>query len=326
MLPRARLRRELFGPEEDRLLRSLGEVTFYEGESGPTSEELAGRISGFDVVLTGWGTPVITDEVLAAASDLELIAHSAGSIKYLLPPPVFERGITVTHAAAAIAGAVAEWSLLLVMVMLQRPHLHDDNLRAGLWDKNAVPMREELAGQRVGLVGASYTGRMFAALLRAVGAEVWIYDPYLDEAGAAELGVRKVELDRLLAECPIVSLHAPVTPETRHMIGARELKLLADNALFVNTARPWLVAEEALLAELRSGRIRAALDVFDREPLPADNPFRELENVLLTPHMAGHSLQARRRQGSHMVAEIRRFLAGEPLHYQVRQEQLATMA
>ena len=326
VLPRPNLLRQLLGADGERRLSALGRVAIFEEDRSLSSAELAAQIAGFDVVLTGWGTPAFTDEVLASATELKLIAHTAGSIKYMLPPPVFERGIAVTHAAPVIAVAVAEWTLLMVMTMLQRPHLHDRNLRAGVWDKGAVPMRQELAGRRVSLVGASYTGRSFAALLRAVGAEVWIYDPYLTEADAADLGVGKVTLDHLLSACPIVSLHAPITPETHHMIGARELGLLADGALFVNAARAWLVDETALLAELRSGRIDAALDVFDNEPLPVDNPFRELENVLLTPHMAGHSLQSRRRQGSHMIAEVERFLAGEPLHFEVRQEHLMTMA
>jgi phosphoglycerate dehydrogenase-like enzyme len=328
VLPRPKLYRELFGPEEERLLRSLGEVVFHESESGPSAQELAANIGGFDIVLTGWGSPIFTDEVVKAATDLKLLAHTAGSIKDMFPPALFERGIKITHAAPAIAGAVAEWAFLLMLTMLQRPHLHDRNLRYGVWDKGAPPVRRELVGQRVGLVAASYTGRSLAVLLRGIGTEVWIYDPYLEEAEAVDLGVQKVGLDQLFSECRIVSLHAPITPETHKMIGARELALLADGALFVNTARAWLVDEPALIAELQSGRINAALDVFDNEPLPRENPFRELarENVLLTPHMAAHTVEARRRQGTHMVAEIQRYLAGESLLYEVKQEHLATMA
>ena len=110
------------------------------------------------------------------------------------------------------------------------------------------------------------------------------------------------------------------------MIGARELRLLQDDAIFINTARAHLVDQEALLAELRTGRFQAALDVFDQEPLPSDSPFRRLDNVIITPHVAGASKQARLRQGQIIVEEIQRYLAGEPLRHRVTHEMLETMA
>ena len=130
---------------------------------------------------------------------------------------------------------------------------------------------------------------------------------------AATLGVTRTSLDDLMTHSRVVALHAPVLPETRGMIGERELGLMPDGALLVNTARSSLVHRKKLLDELSSGRIDAALDVFDEEPLPADDPLRALPNVLLTPHEAGGTLEARRRAGEIVVAEVRRFLAGESL-------------
>jgi phosphoglycerate dehydrogenase-like enzyme len=175
-------------------------------------------------------------------------------------------------------------------------------------------------------LGAGYTGRALIRLLRALDCEVWAYDPYLDDTRAAELGVEKHDLDDLLSNCPIVSCQLPTTEETHHMIGGRELALLQDGAILTNTARAWVMDQDALLAELQTGRIQAALDVFDPEPLPLDSPFRDLENVILTPHVAGASIQARHLQGQVMVAEIRRFLAGEPLQFEVTGDMLSTMA
>jgi phosphoglycerate dehydrogenase-like enzyme len=327
VLLRPSLYAQLFTPEADRALREAGRVVFHSEERDLTSAGLAERISGVEIVVTGWGSPQFTDDVLAAAGRLRLIAHSAGSIKAMLPPAVFERGIAVTHAASAIAPAVAEMSLLLTMLMLRQAHRCHEGLKRGDWEGvRSLAIGQEIAGQRVGVIGAGYTGRCFIQLLRAVGAEVWVYDPYLSAAGAAELDVRKVDLDELLSQCPVVSLQAPSTAETYHMIGARELGLLADGAILINTARSWLVDQEALLAELRTGRIQAALDVFDQEPLPSDNPFRELDNVFLTPHIAGATVQARHRQGQVVVEEIQRFLRGEPLRYRVTREMLDIMA
>jgi phosphoglycerate dehydrogenase-like enzyme len=327
VLLRPSLYEVLFSTETDRALKALGTVVFHDRERDLSSEELAEQIGGHDAVVTGWGSPRFSEEVLDAADCLRIIAHSAGSIKHMLPPLVFERGITVTHAAAAIAPAVADLSLALTMLLLRHVHVHDQALKAGGWaSTKAPPLGAELTGSRVGVVGAGYTGRCFIKLLRALEAEVWVYDPYLTDERAKELGVRKAGLNELFAECPVVSVQAPSTEETYHMIGAEQLCLLRDGAGFVNTARSWVIDYDALLAELQKGRIHAALDVFDQEPLPADSPFRRLDNVILTPHVAGASVQARHRQGQFVVEELERFFSGQPLVYQVTGDMLATMA
>lgn len=324
---RPALYHELFTPDADARLRKLASLTFNTEERNWTSDELAARIAGFDAVITGWGTPKFTDAVLSASADLKLIAHSAGSIKAMLPPVVFDRGITVTHAASAIAPAVAELTLMLIMLSLRPVHTLDQTLKTRAWAQaKNMPMGQEIAGQRIGVVGAGYTGRCVIQLLRAVGADVWTYDPYLTDERATELGVRKVELNILLAECPVVTLQAPPTDETYHMIGAPQLALLQDGAVFINTARAHLVDQVALLAELQTGRFAAALDVFDPEPLPDDSPFRALDNVILTPHIAGASKQARIRQGNIIVDEIERFFSGEALRCRVTREMLNIMA
>ncbi|RIK43325.1 MAG: hydroxyacid dehydrogenase [Chloroflexi bacterium] len=319
---------ELFTPASDARLRALGNVHFHQQEQNLSGAELAHQLPAYDILITGWGSPRFTDEVLAAAGRLKLIAHTAGSIKAMLPPALFERGIAVTHAASAIAPAVAEMTLLLILLSLRQAHKLDRQLKAGgAWETSkTLGMGRELAGSRVGVVGAGYTGRCVIKLLAALDAEVWVYDPYLSAERAAELGVRPVALDELLANCPIVTLQAPPTQETYRMIGARELRLLQDGAIFINTARSHLVDQEALLAELRTGRIQAALDVFDQEPLPQEHPLRSLDNVILTPHVAGASRQARLRQGQTVVEEIERFLAGQPLRYRVTSDMLDTMA
>jgi phosphoglycerate dehydrogenase-like enzyme len=317
----------LYPRETDAALRAFGEVTYHDSEAKLSPEQLAARVPGYQALLTSWGTPRLTEEVLDAADQLQIVAHTAGSIKGMLPRPVFERGIVVTHAASAIAGAVADLSLALTMLLLRRVHLNDRLLRDGRWGAaRDLPLGREIAGTRVGVVGAGYTGRWFIRLLRAVEAEVWVHDPYLSEEAAAALGVEPVELNTLFAECPVVSVQAPATKETYHMIGTEQLRLLQDGACFVNTARAWVIDYDALLAELQTGRIQAALDVFDQEPLAADSPFRTLDNVVLTPHIAGASVQARHRQGEWMLGELQRFFAGEPLRYQVTADMLDTMA
>lgn len=323
----------LFTPAARDALYALGEVT-YRGQERMSSEELAAMIPGYDWLLGGWGTPRFTGEVLAAADRLTLYAHSAGSVKGILPPAVFEQGISVTHGARAIAHGVADMCVCLIWTMLRQVHKMDAALKRGAsWGeaKDAgiglqTGIGHEFLGQRIGVLGAGHTGRTFIQLVRRLECEVWVYDPYLSQEAAAQLGAHKAGLDEVLSQCRIVSCQLPTTDETLRMIGARELALLQDGAIFVNTARSRVIDMDALLAELQTGRFQAALDVFDEEPLPEESPFRKLNNAILTPHVAGATVEARQRQGQFMVDEMRRFLAGEPLLYRVTGEMLATMA
>jgi phosphoglycerate dehydrogenase-like enzyme len=176
-------------------------------------------------------------------------------------------------------------------------------------------------------VGASRTGVEYIRMLVALrAADVVVYDPYLTDERAAELGVRRTSLDELLRTSRVVALHAPTLPETHHLIGARELALMPDGASLVNTARSWLVDTAALLEELRSGRIDAALDVFDEEPLPPGDPFRALPNVLLTPHQAAATVECYRGMGNITVNEIERHATGRPLHHELTEAALRQMA
>jgi phosphoglycerate dehydrogenase-like enzyme len=175
------------------------------------------------------------------------------------------------------------------------------------------------------VVGASRTGRAYIGLVRALGARVPVFDPHLSNEDALALGVSRVGLDELMSCSRVVSLHAPVLPSTSGMIGARGLSLMPDGGLLVNTARAPLVDSDALLAVLRAGRVDAALDVFDEEPLLVDHPLRALPNVLLTPHEAAGTVESRRRGGEIVIAELGRFLRAEPLQHEVTPEMLDRM-
>jgi phosphoglycerate dehydrogenase-like enzyme len=321
---------DIFVPKVDSQLRALGELTFNTKDRNISSYELAQIINGHDAIISGWGSPKFTDEVLDSANRLKLVTHSAGSIIKILPPAVFDRGIKVTHAAVAIAPAVAEMTISLILLSLRQVHKLDHSLKSGdswPWGNGNIPiMGQELAGNRVGLVGAGYTGRCVIDLLRAFNTEVWVYDPYLSDKQATVLDVSKVELDEIFAGCPIVTIQAPLTTDTYHMVGASQLALLKDGSVFINTARSAIVDQKALLAELTTGRIRGAIDVFNDEPLPEDSPFRQLDNLIITPHIAGYSKQARYRQGLIILEEMRRFFEGKPLLHEVTGDMLHIMA
>lgn len=308
-------------------LDALADVEVAGDDTATIARRLTEILLGADACLTGWGAPPIQAEFLGRSPKLKIIAHSAGTIRHIVPVEAFERGIVVCHAARVIAESVCEATLLAILTGLRRFHEFDQALKAGQPWAQAVRVYQghQLAGKTVGLVGCGYVARQVVSLLKPFGARILVYDPYLPADQAAELGVVKASLEDVM-QADVVSNHAPITPETRHLIGARELALIRDGAVFVNTARAWAIDQDAMLKELLTGRFWAALDVFEPEPLPNDSPLRKLDNVLLTPHRAGHTVETVRKQGAAMVDELERFFAGEPLQYQVARESYAIMA
>ncbi len=181
-------------------------------------------------------------------------------------------------------------------------------------------------GRRVGVVGASRIGRRLIELLRPHDLRVSLADPYVDPPEAARLGVLLLPLDDLLRTSDIVTLHAPQTPETRRLIGARELALMPGGSVLINTARGALVDHDALIGELRTGRLSAVLDVTDPEPLSADSPLFDLPNAFVTPHLAGSQGNEVARLGRTVVEEAGRLATGDGLLHAVDQAELLRSA
>ncbi len=307
-----------------------GSVVFNESGDPWSQSDVIRHIANSDAVINGWGSCAYDERVLDAAPNLKIICYSAGSIRGMAPPAVFERGIRVTHAAQVIADAVAEFTLASVLGMLRRGPEYAAAMRKGGWKEYGAPdglrPSRELYGKRYGIVGASMVARGLLPLLRPFRVETLVYDPYLTEQDARRLDVRKVDLPELMSTSDVISLHAPILPETREMIDGPLLRSIKDDAVFVNNARAWLVDSAALIEELKKERFDAALDVFDEEPLPDDSPFRGLERTSLTPHLAGNSAEARSRLIGSAVDELERFVLGESLLYEVTRDRLATMA
>lgn len=271
-----------------------------------------------EILVGHWGCPTLTAEVLARAPRLRLFAYAAGTVKWQVTDAVWARSILVTSAAAANAVPVAEYAIATILlankgVFLVRERQRDPGARVPL-DLTRVGN----CGARVGLVGASFVGRLVIEGLRATDLRVSVYDPFLSPAEAAAIGVEKVDdLDGLCASVDLLSIHAPDVEATRGMIGAAQLALLHDGVTVVNTARPALVDQDALTKELISGRLAAVLDVTEPDPLPADHVLLTLPNVFVTPHVAGAMGNELRRLSELAVAEVERFAAGEPPMYPV---------
>ena len=316
----------LFSDAATEALSALGEVVFRETDDRLTEDRLADLARGCDVMVTGWHMPRLTFAIADLLPELKLIAHSGVSVRTFIDESLLHAGVRVTNAGDAMTVPVAEFTLMQVLRALRFRTTEVPGTEEGGWSVYGLQAGFELAGCAVGVVGAGRIGRRVIQLLRAFGADVLVHDPLFSEADAAAIGVSTVGLDGLLRASRIVTLHAPDVPAARGMIGADELAAMPDGAWLINTARASLVDGDALMRELQCGRISAALDVFDDEPLPGDSPLRTLPNVLLTAHSAFLTCECLKRLGDAAVAEVRRFVLGEPLRNEVTADMLKTTA
>ncbi|MBS0198248.1 MAG: hydroxyacid dehydrogenase [Planctomycetes bacterium] len=319
-----------FDPQDLRRL-SEHETLF---SSASTADRLADFWSrhgaSADLLVTGWKTPPLTDAMLDMAPKLGGILHAAGSTRHLLPPSVWSRGLRIASARESLAVGVAETTLGLIIAGLKGFFPAARHVREGGWliDADRVQGHKirEMYQSTIGLIGLSKTARHLLRLLKQFEVKVLATDPYVKADEVERLGATKVELDELMASSDVVSLHAPALPETRHMLGRSQFSLMRDGAIFVNTARGMIVDEDALSAELRTGRIWALLDVTDPEPPARDHPFRTLPNVVLLPHIAGAVGTGCRRLGRSTVDQILEFAAGLPMHGEISAQEWTILA
>ena len=309
-------------------LATAAEIVHHSGDEPATKQGLLSVLAGADACITSWGVARLDADVVAAAPGLGHMAHMGGSVKRFVSGAVWERGIRVTSASIALARDVAETTLGLMIVGRKRIWPLGNHVRDGGWRDSAAWDQwdaRELHRSTVGLIGAGNVGRHLIELLAPFSVTVLVADPYLSNDDAASLGVERVSLVELMERSDVVSIHAPETAQTRHMIGAEELRRLRDGAVLINTARGGIIDEAALVEELATGRIFAFLDVTDPEPPDPGSRLRTLENVVVTPHIAG-CIDNCHRMGELAVEEVRRYLDGRPAINEVRPDMLDRIA
>ena len=288
-----------------------------------SADEVVEQLAETELLVSTWGMPVMDETMLGHMPHLQAIFYAAGSVKGLATPAMYARGIVISSAAPANAIPVAEYTVGVVLLSNKRFWQGMRHDQAASFDRQAIPGNYR---RTIGIIAASMVGREVIRLLQPYDFELLLHDPFVTAEEAARLGVTPVELDELLARADIVSLHAPNLPHLRHMLGARQFALMRDGSTFINIARGALVDEEALLRELTTGRIYAVLDVTDPEPPVPGHPFYTLPNVIYTPHIAGSVGPECARLADFALAEVQRYLAGEPLVNAVTEAALARLA
>jgi (S)-sulfolactate dehydrogenase len=291
-------------------LRARHEV-LYDAKLVDDSPRLLREAGTADVLIVRNRTQV-RGELLEALVNCKVIGRLGVGLDNIDMPACERLGLNVIPAAGANALSVAEYVIATAMALLRGAYSSTADVAAGRWPRAALSSGREIGGKVLGLVGFGAIGQLTARLAHGLGMGVIAHDAVMpaDHAAFAQLGVRSVNLDELLAQADVVSLHVPLVAGTRGLFNAQRLAQMKRGAVLINTARGGIVDEVALAAALRSGALGgAAIDVFDAEPLPASSHFQGCPNLILTPHVAGVSAESNERVSAMIADEVLKALA-----------------
>jgi D-3-phosphoglycerate dehydrogenase / 2-oxoglutarate reductase len=269
------------------------------------ADELVEAAAGADVIWLEW-TPHLTGDVLRRLPRLGLAIRWGVGYEQIDVATATELGIAVANAPSYCTEDVAEHAMALMLAVSRQVVFRDRQGQAGLW-RSGPARHQRMQGSTLGVIGLGRIGRRVAELGAAFGARVLGYD-VVDVGGSIKQVGQQVGLEELLAESDFVSVHVPLSEATRHLINVNTLALFKQDAVLVNTSRGGVIDQAALVDALKRGRLRGAgLDVFEQEPLPADNPLRGLDSVILTPHEGANSPQS--------LADLRREVCGATIEW-----------
>jgi len=294
-------------------LRSAPDIEVEVMTTRPADEtELARRIAGAHTAISIRATSRFTHDVLVSSPGLKHVAVWGAGTDNVDLDAARRLGIAVTNTPGTATDAVAEHALALLLALAKKVPELDIRVRGGEWPRGRLT---QIAGKTIGIVGTGAVGARMAELARGIGMRVIAWTLHPDEGRALRLGLRYVDLETLLREADVVTMHLRLSEETRGLIGANELSLMKPAALLVNTARGPLIEQAALVEALRSQAIGgAALDVFDEEPVPRESQLLTLPNVILSPHTAGTTTEALANGLNMTVDNVLGFMAGHAEH------------
>lgn len=294
--------------EHIKKLQSLGEVEIFK-DPPKTSEELKERIRMADIVIVGWSN--LTKDVIDSTEKLKMISIWATTCHYADLEAAKEKGIIVTHVPSYATEAVAEHTFALLLAAIRKLPLADKHVRNGYFDWRPFG-GIELAGKTIGVIGTGAIGCRVAEIAKAFKMRILGFDKYPNVKKAEEIGMKYVDIYTLLRESDIITIHVTLTSETEKMIGKREIELMKNGAILINTSQGKVVDEKALIDALKSGKLSyAGLDVFEDEPPAKNNPLFKLDNVVLSPHIGFNTVEAAKRCTDICIENVVKFLEGK---------------
>ena len=290
-------------------LRSIADLKIFEDIS-KTTKELKERIKEADIVIVGWSH--LNEDILESAEKLKMVSIWATTCHYVDLGAARKRGIAVTHVPGYATEAVAEHAFALLLAAARKLLLADMHVRRGEFDWR--PFRGwELAGKTIGIIGTGAIGCRVAEIAKAFKMKILAFDKYPNFKRAEEIGMKYVDLQKLLKESDVITLHVPLTQETEGLIGKKEIEIMKSGCVLINTSQGKVIDEKALIAGLKSRKLSyAGLDVFEEEPPQKDNPLFKLDNTVLSPHIGFHTVEAAKKCTDICIDNVIKFLEGHP--------------
>lgn len=289
-----------------KILRTIGEVRVIENTN---PENLKAEIRNADAIVVKFAR--ITKEYLDDAHRLKVIAKHGVGTDNIDVEGATERGIWVVNVPAANADSVAEFTIGLILAITRRIPEGVQQIKEGKWERELL-LGLELTGKTLGIIGFGTIGQKVARKIKGFDMKLLTYDPFVSKERAAELGAVLVDLDTLLRESDIITLHLPLNKETRGLIGERELKMVKPSSFLINAARSEIVDKKALISAIKEKRLAGvALDVFETEPPPSNDELLALPNVYATPHIAAMTQQVQENIAITVCSDVVRVLKGE---------------
>ncbi len=320
-------RERIYGPEERAQIAGLVDVC----AAMQTRASIAAvpeLLADVELIFSGWGGPRLDADFLALTPKLQVVFYGAGSVRSIVTDAFWHSGAQIISAASANAAFTGDFAYAQILLSLKRAWHFALTMRDSAARAQKHRRAPGLYGSVVGLVSLGKVAQRVASLLQRHELRVIVWDPYVTPDAAAQYGVTRVDsLEQLFREANVVSLHTPLLDETRGLIRGEHLRAMQPGATFINTSRGAIVREDELVAALRDRPdLFALLDVTSPEPPLPDSPLYTLPNLLLTPHIAGALGQECRSLGRSMLAELRRYLRGEPLQHAITRGDFERMA
>lgn len=285
-------------------------------KTGQTEEQLCGLIGGYQGLVVRSATKV-TAKVLQAGKQLQLIGRAGVGVDNIDLAAATQAGVVVMNTPFGNITSAAEHAIALLFSLARNVPRADRGMKTGDWPKKGLT-GVELSGKTLGVIGMGKVGAIVVRVAKALDMQVLVFDPYLTPKKADELGVSKSELDPLLAQADFLTIHAPLTPETKGLLNKERLAKMKKSARIVNDARGGIVVEADLLAALNAGALAgAALDVFEQEPLDKDSPLRKSEQMILTPHLGASTEEAQERVAEDIAKQFVEFFRDGLIRYAV---------
>lgn len=306
-------------------IEKLGEVIYNPYDREFTEEELKEALRDVDVVFTGWGAPKYDENILEYADKLKVVAHTGGSAAAIISDEFMKRNLTLLTGNRLYAESVAEGALCYILLS-QRKMLGDIQRTKEIGWPDVYVHNKGLKGKVIGLIGFGMIAENFAKILTAFDCKIKICSGHLAPETAAKYNAEKCSIEEIFETCDIVSVHTALNDKSYHSIGKDLFDRMKDDSLIINTARGAVINEAEMIEVLKTGRIRAILDVYENEPLPMDSGLRGLDNVILMPHRGGPTTDVREWVTIELAQDVKKFFDGDTnLKHQISLEYASRM-